>query len=256
MAKLALGTVQLGMDYVAKRPRVDEALDILAEAHSAGIDTFDTAQAYGSAEKLLGVAALPNDCKIITKQYPHVSSVSLVSSLLALNRSKVFAFLLHTPSQMYDLDIVRALAANQNAGLCDHVGVSVYSVADALHAASADWVGAIEFPYSLLDQRLDYTDFFIRAAGKVLLARQPFARGELFRSSIDFCGIAPERAGLQFVLSRQDIDYCVFGVDNLQQLEADIKAAKCTLPRSVADQIWAASKKLDPVVPPSLWAKV
>ncbi|MDX7819592.1 aldo/keto reductase, partial [Aeromonas caviae] len=57
--RLALGTVQFGLDYGISNHdgKVnDEELDaIIALARQAGIDTLDTAQAYGNAEQRLGL---------------------------------------------------------------------------------------------------------------------------------------------------------------------------------------------------------
>ena len=73
--RLVLGTAQLGMDYgIANRtgaPDPETAKQIIKEAIEAGIREFDTAQAYGCSEKVLGrvIAALGvmDQVKIITK---------------------------------------------------------------------------------------------------------------------------------------------------------------------------------------------
>ena len=56
--KLAIGTVQFGLDYgisnTAGRTSVEEAGRILDRARMAGIDTLDTAAAYGDSEQVLG----------------------------------------------------------------------------------------------------------------------------------------------------------------------------------------------------------
>ncbi len=61
--RLALGTVQFGLDYGISNHDgqvSDEELDaIIALARQAGIDTLDTAQAYGNAEQRLGQEISP-----------------------------------------------------------------------------------------------------------------------------------------------------------------------------------------------------
>ena len=69
--KLALGTVQFGIDYGAfnaqgKTP-LSEVRAILARAKAAGIATLDTARAYGEAEAVLATAKAPGEFDIITK---------------------------------------------------------------------------------------------------------------------------------------------------------------------------------------------
>ena len=56
--KLALGTVQFGLDYgiANKSGKIlkEDAFKILEYAHNAGIDTLDTAGSYGDSEKIIG----------------------------------------------------------------------------------------------------------------------------------------------------------------------------------------------------------
>ena len=53
--KIALGTVQFGLDYgisnTTGKITPEMAAEILSFAAGNGIDTLDTAQAYGSAEE-------------------------------------------------------------------------------------------------------------------------------------------------------------------------------------------------------------
>ena len=70
--KLALGTVQFGLDYgIANDAGVctpEEAAAILDSARLAGIDLLDTAGSYGSSERIIG-RNLRNDdhFRIVTK---------------------------------------------------------------------------------------------------------------------------------------------------------------------------------------------
>ena len=57
MTKLALGTVQFGMDYGINsgiKVEQNEVLKIVNLARKSGIKLIDTAQLYGSSEKVLG----------------------------------------------------------------------------------------------------------------------------------------------------------------------------------------------------------
>ena len=60
--KLALGTVQFGLNYgVSNRSgktKTDEVKRILKLAKSASLNTIDTAAAYGDAEAVLGNCAI------------------------------------------------------------------------------------------------------------------------------------------------------------------------------------------------------
>ena len=68
--KLALGTVQFGIDYgvnsVDGQVRAEEVKKILSYAHSKDIGLLDTAPAYGNSEKILGRVNISN-FKVVTK---------------------------------------------------------------------------------------------------------------------------------------------------------------------------------------------
>ena len=70
MSKIALGTVQFGIDYGINsengQVRPEEVRSILNYAHSQNIDLLDTAPAYGNSEKVLGVTNVQN-FKVVTK---------------------------------------------------------------------------------------------------------------------------------------------------------------------------------------------
>lgn len=71
--RLALGTAQFGMRYgVANRVGqvpAGEARRILERARTAGMDTLDTAAAYGASETLLGSVGVA-DWIVVTKLPP------------------------------------------------------------------------------------------------------------------------------------------------------------------------------------------
>ena len=70
MNKLALGTVQFGLDYgvssTTGKVKPEEVGKILNYAHSAGISLLDVAPAYGNSEKVLGNANVDR-FKVVTK---------------------------------------------------------------------------------------------------------------------------------------------------------------------------------------------
>ena len=70
MSKLALGTVQFGLDYgitnQSGQVTIKEVKGILDFAKENGIDVLDTASGYGNSEKVLGEVGVDN-YQIITK---------------------------------------------------------------------------------------------------------------------------------------------------------------------------------------------
>lgn len=100
--RLALGTVQFGLDYGISNHDgqvSDEELDaIIALARQAGIDTLDTAQAYGNAEQRLGQRDI-TDFTLIDKLAPGLPlsdvKAALNNSLHWLGRKRLDGLLLH-----------------------------------------------------------------------------------------------------------------------------------------------------------------
>lgn len=93
--KLALGTVQFGVDYGISNKKgkvsLDEVHEILEFAKSQGIDTIDTAQGYGESEKVLDIFEL-SGFKIITKI---IGKGILEKSLENLNQKSIYGLMFH-----------------------------------------------------------------------------------------------------------------------------------------------------------------
>ena len=77
--KLALGTVQFGLDYgvsnISGQVGVSEVRSVLQEARRHSIDTLDTAAVYGNSESVLGEIGV-DQFNIITKLPPIPKDVS------------------------------------------------------------------------------------------------------------------------------------------------------------------------------------
>src|SRR5579863_5004653 len=201
--KLVLGTVQFGLEYGVNnsggKPSYQDSINMLSFAYENGISVFDTANAYGNAEEILGEFSetrnLGGKIKVITKLKPgtvtelkskeeiyDVIADNLKDSLKKLRRSYVDGYLLHTPEYIRDEKIVQALCELKEQGLVKNIGVSVYEEEDALYAAKLSEVDYIQIPYSIFDQRLDKTDFFKLAKknGITVFARSAFLQGLFF----------------------------------------------------------------------------
>ena len=198
--RIVLGTAQWGMAYgVANRsgqPGREQVAEILAAAREAGIDTLDTARAYGTSEEVVGALDPAAEWRVITKLDPDVAppsadaatvrlraETSLGASRMALRRSTLDTVLLHRGSHLATADgaawaVLREARAE---GIVRRIGVSVTSPDEALEAIAHPEVQAIQIAASLLDQRLVRAGFFDRAA----------ARGaEVFVRSIYLQGVA------------------------------------------------------------------
>lgn len=199
--KLALGTVQFGLDYGINNPNgkppKGKSLAMLDYAWRKGIRIFDTAYAYGTAEEILGEFSesrnLNGKIRVITKLKPNIISESkgklfdiisanLKESLKRLKRDYADGYLLHTSGYVLEKEIIDALVYLKKQGLVKNVGVSVYEEDDALYAVNLKEIDYIQVPYSIFDQRLDKTDFFHLAKknGKTVFGRSAFLQGLFF----------------------------------------------------------------------------
>ena len=139
--KLALGTVQFGLDYgvanTAGRVSEADARGIMAQAAQRGMDILDTAIAYGDSERVLGGLGV-SQWKVVTKLpiVPRqcVDVVDWVEKEIkqSMNRLKVnqlHGVLLHRPDQLLDSigqDLYLGLKTIKENGLTKRIGVSIY----------------------------------------------------------------------------------------------------------------------------------
>ena len=167
--RLALGTAQFGMPYgIANRTgQVSdaEAQDILQQARGAGIDTLDTAMAYGESEARLGALGV-RAWQVVTKLPAvddHCADVhgwvqqSLASSLERLRVDRLYALLLHRPAQLLGSrgdEIFRALTDVKSQGVVGKIGVSIYAPAELEQLWPCFRPDLVQAPFNVLDRRL------------------------------------------------------------------------------------------------------
>ena len=221
---LALGTVQWGMAYgIANRTGQASAADVahmLELAAQAGIDTLDTARAYGDAEAVIGraMAGLPSELdrwRVITKVAPDVcgpgstresvavaTERSLEASRTHLGTDALDAVLLHRPEHRVACGGAAwdSLRAARDAGRVAAIGVSATSPITALDAVQASDVQVMQVATSLLDRRLVAQGFFELAdqRGVEVHVRSAFLQGVAFMDAgalpVGLSGFAPSLA--------------------------------------------------------------
>ena len=248
-----------GINNFNGKPSREYSLKMLDLAYERGVRIFDTASAYGDAEEILGEfmlsRGLADKIKVITKLQPNIVEdknrkpydiilENLSLSLKRLNREYVDGYLFHTPAYIRDKELVDCLRRLKENGLVKNIGVSIYEEDDAIYAAKLDLVDFIQVPYSIFDQRLNKTDFFqiARQNSKTVFARSAFLQGlffmpedkipthlsnvkEYFKELDEILAkykLSRQQAALLFSECNKNIDYVVFGVDNLNQLVEDI----------------------------------
>lgn len=193
---LVLGAVQLGLPYgianTAGQPDAAEAAEIIAAGWRRGLRWFDTAQAYGTSEAVLGEAfeklGIAAEACVISKLAPEVPAADPVSvcdavggSLQRLRVPKLAGLMLHRESQLdaWEPGIRRSFEAAKDAGLIERVGISVYSTEHALNALAAPGIDMIQVAANVFDRRMQRGGVFQRAKdlGKAVFIRSVYLQG-------------------------------------------------------------------------------
>lgn len=214
VSKLALGTVQLGMDYGianhAGAPNASEAAALLEASFAAGITSFDTSPTYGSSEDILGgyLSGMRRDELLIVSKFKYNTDpvfdidrvwqeVKLIveQSLLRLNLS-VLPLVLYHKGASESMDQVKArvpvlLDRLKNEGLIAHGGISLYASSEADALLNDDSFEALQIPLNVLDQHIvtNGTLQKLHENGKLIMIRSVFLQGLFFRDPAGLSGI-------------------------------------------------------------------
>lgn len=277
---LCLGTVQFGMDYGIrgkKKPVLADSLEMLDYALHNGIDTIDTANAYGEAENVVGAYLEHNpqirrNVRIISKfrpnlldgvpeeQYYPVMKANLEESLRRLHTDYLDGYLLHSARYVFSDAIIETLLRLKQEGYIKKAGVSVYEVDEAAFGIQRNDLDFLQVPYSVLDQRMLRDGVFALAQERdfPLYSRSAFIQGlvlmepmevpEFLRnraapilSKVDrICreaGLTRAELAIGFVKRQAAISHLVFGVRNLEQLREDISIFRQDLPIGVLEEL-------------------
>lgn len=251
-AQLCLGTVQFGLPYgitnqVGQVPEV-EVRRILDLAAASGIDMLDTAQAYGTAETVLG-CCWPIDAprRLISKLSAGGGQQSweesLITSLQRLQTPKLDGFLLHRASDLLALDgeaLLHWLEGLRERGLVERIGVSIYDSSD-LEGLPLDRLQLVQLPLSVYDQRLisDGTVGRLQDLGIAIHVRSVLLQGLLLQSPhhwpahlspafrehhakwlehLHHRGMSPLASALGFIRSLEAVEAVLCGVVSSQEL--------------------------------------
>lgn len=279
--KLALGTVQFGLDYgVSNRTgqvAPSEVSAILAAARAAGIKTVDTAIAYGNSEARLGAAGVKG-FDVVSKLPAGVPPSSIrdhvTASLERLGITELYGLLLHRSSDLAgpDCDSIHGvLASLRQDGLVRKIGVSIYDPVELEPLLERFALDLIQAPYNIVDRRLVTSGWLARLkqANVEVHTRSAFLQGlllmqsderpaafaqwrQLFRQWDDWLattGQTAVAAALGFITGNPDIDRVVVGVDSSEQLRQIIAALQAA-PLSVAIDVSSDDAGL---INPSNW---
>jgi aryl-alcohol dehydrogenase-like predicted oxidoreductase len=284
--KIAIGTAQFGFNYgiANTNGKVEklEAQDILEYAFKYGVDTIDTAIAYGTSERCLGEIGVDGS-KIVTK-LPEVPSDygslkkwienHVKTSLENLRIKTLEGLLLHRPHQLFDhdkKDFWSILLQLKSDCLVKKIGFSIYTPDELGKLWGMFKPDLVQAPYNIFDRRLDESGWMQRMSEEnvEIHIRSVFLQGALLMNEknrpdkfniwsslwrqweqwLKENNCSPVQASVSFALSDSRISRVVVGVDSLNQFKEIIAAAKN--PSKFPENFLISDKKL---LNPSEWA--
>jgi aryl-alcohol dehydrogenase-like predicted oxidoreductase len=257
--------------------------DILRIASNAGIDTLDTAIAYGESETSLGTLGVAS-WRIVSKlpQLPDGADArkwvpeQVRASLQRLGVPELHAILLHRPAQLFQPGgdvLLEALRSTQSAGLARKIGVSIYDPAELRPLLELGRIDIVQAPLNVLDRRIVETGWAARLhqLGVELHTRSAFLQGLLLMSDaqrpsqfsrwravweqwsdwLEQSCMKPVEGCIRYALSVEEADRVVVGVDSAEQLQEILRAAEGPAP---LPPVWEAP--LDPaLINPAHWSR-
>ena len=236
MNKIALGTVQFGMNYGISHTTgqipFDEIARILHFCNKHGIDTIDTAQGYGESEKVLGQFNL-SSFKVITKL---IGAARLETSLENLKLDSIYGLMLHRENECNEHTWAQ-FESYKTRGMVKKIGVSVYSPELLNNLIDLYPIDIVQLPMNILDQRFIPILDKLKNKGIEVHIRSLFLQGLLLMKSIaeyiseikaKIESIPSPRLEYALALGKQhkEVDKMVLGVTRLQDLEEIYNAYK------------------------------
>ena len=258
MSKIALGTVQFGLDYGitnhSGQVSIDEVKNILDYAKDKGIDTLDTAARYGNSEQVLGEVGV-NNYRIITKSTPLKNGVDRVikdfyHSLDNLNTGQVDGLLIHNIDDVKDKrfgDLFHKLNELKEEGLINKIGFSTYTPDQVYFLLENFDFDLIQVPFNVFDTRLIKGGQLqaLKKKNIEIHARSIFLQGVLldfdnlssyfsrwekqfdnYQGAVEKSGLSLLEYALNFTLNVQEIDKILVGVNSIDQLKEIVQSKK------------------------------
>lgn len=252
VGKIALGTVQFGLDYGISNqaglvaPATVSA--ILHHAHTKGVRTLDTAAAYGTSEEVLG-ANLRESFTLISKLPPDTPPErfedELQNSLRRLRARHLYGYMAHRFADFQQEALRQEFYLAREQKWVEKIGVSVYHLDEVrwLLGEQIDF-DLIQLPFNVFDQRFRACFGELKARGVEIHARSAFLQGLFFlptdalpahffsvRKHLESLLLCAESAELpmaslllNYAMAQEEIDKVVIGVVGIEQLQQNLDA--------------------------------
>ena len=272
MSKLALGTVQFGLNYgVANKFGIvepSEVKKIFLLAKKFKINLIDTAIGYGESEKIIGkigildfnfiskLPAIPANCLDVDNWVEK----NVKDSLARLGVKSLYGLLLHKPKDLLGSSgkqLINALKKIKSKNLVKKIGISIYDPSELDLLMHLMKIEIVQAPLNIIDRRLENSGWMSKLykAKVEIHARSVFLQGLLLMSKqerpykfnrwsslwkiwdewLKDNKITALEATIQHAISVSEISKVIIGVDTKQQLEQIIIASKGVLQKTSSE---------------------
>lgn len=283
MNKIVLGTVQFGVNYginnTSGQVSLDEVCKILKIAKEKGIKTLDTSSAYGTSEVVLGEALRKSSTQFnIVSKYPRCEDNvrnTFEKSISNLGVDSLYGYLVHH-FEFYQehREIFDEMTALKNEGKIKKVGFSLYNEEQLQYLLNHDVkFDILQFPYNIFDKQFEPYMPKLVEMGVEIHTRSAFLQGLFFKDTntlpeklkplkrdLDelhtYCnhkGLTVEQLALGYVIANPNVKGALIGVDNHEQLEANLKVASVKLSQEDIDYISNIEIKEKALLNPVNW---
>ena len=284
MNRIVLGGAQLGLPYGilngGETLSREEVACILDTAVDHGIDSIDTAIAYGQSESIIGETS-QNRFNIISKLPPLPVDISNVSewvhsqvqgSLSRLKCTSLDALLLHRPQDLIGAQGVELYAAIESLmaeKMIDRFGVSIYSPDDLEGIIGTFDIHVVQAPLNVFDRRILGVTDQLSALNIEVHARSVFLQGVLIASPKDrpqrfepwsehfalfdewvrSSGVSAMACCMGFALQQPGIAKLVIGTTSAESLDEIMNS----IPNSVLEVPTHLQSSVEQLIDPRFW---
>ena len=284
MNRIVLGGAQLGLPYGilngGETLSREEVARILNTAVDHGINSIDTAIAYGQSESIIGETSL-NRFKIISKLPPLPVDLSNVSgwvhsqvqgSLSRLKCTSLDALLLHRPQDLtgaQGAELYAALGSLMAEKLIRRFGVSIYSPDDLEGIIGTFDIHVVQAPLNVFDRRILGVTDQLSALNIEVHVRSVFLQGvlianpknrpqrfepwsehfALFDEWVRSSGVSAMACCMGFALQQPGIAKLVIGTTSAESLDEIMNS----IPNSVLEVPTHLQSSAEQLIDPRFW---
>ena len=270
VSEISFGGVEIGRPYgigvesEADMPSGNDAIELLHSALDKGVNFFDTANAYGKSESIMGLAfdGLRDKAVICTKCLPLVDddgkmmaageiinavNGSFEQSLGNLRTDYLDIYMVHSANMevLENEEVCEIFSRLKQKGVARSIGVSVYTPEETTKAIQHGIWDVIQLPIHLMDQRTSEVFAFARENGVAIVARSVLFKGILtdrgrdlhpalsavnkhrnkYSEILEETGWTLSDLAVKFALSFAEISSVLVGIDRIDYLEKAVEVA-------------------------------